>query len=499
MSGSVGEIQFENFPAGTWRPHGVYAEIRPNNANSGQTIQRGLLLAQKLASGTGTANTPFLAYSEDQVVLLTGENSMAHLMYKAWRRQDPYGELWITPVSDNGAGVAATGTIAVTASSALAGTIPLYIGGVFVPVGVATSDTAATIATAMVAAINVTPGLGLTAAVNGSITSQVDLTARHKGLVQNDIDVRTAYLGPQNGERMPSGVTLVITALASGATNPTLTTALANLPPKPFDYICFPWTDATSMSAIEGMLSLTTGRWSPTALLFGMGFTAFRGNLGAASAFGNGRNSQFVSCLAFYNSPTPAWIVAADWAAVHARSLTIHPAIPMQELALVSLQPPPDIDRWDIGERNTLLYDGISTYYVQDDGTCRIDRAITMYQVNAVSQPDDSWLDVETMACLTFAVRYVVARLTSDFPRRILVDNGTRIGGGSLMVTPNTIRGAIIAYYAYLARVGVVTAPASFEAGIVAQKVTRGQVRVYLPFVLADQLRQIAAVVAFTK
>lgn len=495
MSGS---IQFANLPADTFRPHGTFVEIRPNAANSAQIPQRGLILAQMLAAGTGTADTPFLAFSEDQVVALTGASSMAHLMYLAWRRQDPYGELWIVPVADAGAGVAATGKLEWSASSAQAGTIPLSIGGVPVPVGVAAGATALQIATSVAAAINGTKNLPVTAAVTGAPADDVTLTARHKGLVQNDVDIRIAYRGIQNGERLPTGVTVVVTQMASGVTNPTLTTALANLPPQSFDYIAFPWTDATSMTAIEGFLSRTTGRWSPLNLLFGLGFTAFRGNLGALSAFGNGRNSEVISCLGFFNSPTPAWIAAADWAGVHARSLTINPALPMQELAL-NLLPPPEIDRFDIGERNTLLYDGISTYYVQDDGTCRIDRSITMYQTNASGQPDDSFLDIETLATLTRVVRYIIARLTSEFDRRILVENGTRISGGSLMVTPNTVRGAAIGYYNFLAGQGFVTGVSAFEAGVRAERAARGQVRLFLPITVADQLRQIAVLVAFTK
>ena len=493
-----GTIQFENFPADTWRPHGVFAEIRPNNANSGQNTQRGLLMAQKLAAGIGAANVPFLAFSEDQVIENTGAASMAHLMYRAWRRQDPYGELWVLPVADDAAGVAASGTATVAVSSPQAGTIPLYIAGTPVPVGVTTGQTAAQIATAMAAAINATANLPVTAAVNGSTAEQVDITARHKGLVQNDVDLRIAYYGVQNGERLPTGVTVTLVQMASGVTNPTLTTALSNLPPAPYDYIGFPWTDATSLTAIKGLLSEVTGRWSPINMLYGLGFTAYRGNLGAASSFGNGQNSQFISCLAFYDSPTPAWIAAADWAAVHARSLTINPALPMQEVAL-NLLAPPEQNRWDIGERNTLLYDGISTYYIQDDGTARIDRSITMYQVNAAGSPDDSWLDIETLAVLMFVARYIRSRLSSDFSRRILVENGTRIAGGSLMVTPNTIRAAALGYYAYLANRGVVTGIAAFEAGVAAQRVTRGQVRLFLPITVADQLRQIAVLIGFTK
>lgn len=498
MSGTAGAIQFEYFPADNFRPHGTYAEIRPNQANSGQTTNRGLIIGQKLSAGTATANVAFLAFSRDQVNAACGAGSMAALMYAAWRKQDPYGEVWILPLADDPSGAAATGSISLVASSAQVGTIPLYLAGVNVPVAVNTADTATAIATAMVAAINATPGLPCTAAVDGTNAYQVDLTAIHKGLALNDIDIRFAYLGTQGGEQMPAGVTATVTAFSGGTQNPSLTTALANLPTRPYDYIALPYTDSASLTAIKTFLSRATGRWSPIKLLFGIAYTAYRGNMGALASFGTGQNGEVVDCVGFYDSPTPAWLEAADWAAVHARSLTINPAIPMQEVAL-NLLAPPEASRFDIGERNTLLYDGISTFTVQDDGTVLIDRSITMYQTNPSGLPDDSFLDIETMATLTYVLRYMTAQLATMFRRKILVPDGTRIVPGSMMASPSTVSGATIAIYSALAGRGLVTDVAAFEKGVNAQKVARGQVRVYLPITIADQLRQLALLVEFSK
>ncbi len=46
----------------------------------------------------------------------------------------------------------------------------------------------------------------------------------------------------------------------------------------------------------------------------------------------------------------------------------------------------PDLaDRFELTERNNLLYSGISTYTVGDDGTVMIENLITTYQKTAMA------------------------------------------------------------------------------------------------------------------
>jgi phage tail sheath gpL-like len=57
----------------------------------------------------------------------------------------------------------------------------------------------------------------------------------------------------------------------------------------------------------------------------------------------------------------------------------------------------PDLaDRFELTERNNLLYSGISTYTVADDGTVNVENIITTYQKNSYGDEDDSYLQVET-------------------------------------------------------------------------------------------------------
>ena len=192
-------------------------------------------------------------------------------------------------------------------------------------------------------------------------------------------------------------------------------------------------------------------------MLYGHVFSAYRGTFSARTTFGTGRNDQHATILGFYDSPTPAWLEASDWCAAHVIRLRVNPA---QGLATqpLNLLPPPIASQDTPGERNTLLFDGMSTFTVDAAGVCRIDRSITTYQSNASGQPDNSYLNTNIMFQAMYAARYIATQITSQFivPGKILVSNGTLIPPGSPATTPNAMLGAVIAVYAYLASIFIV-------------------------------------------
>ena len=99
-----------------------YAEVDNSQANIFSNTLKSLILAQKLSSGTATANLPFLPASQLDVETKCGRGSMAARMYEFYRKSDPNGELWIIPIPENASGVAQQGTITVTGAATAAGT-----------------------------------------------------------------------------------------------------------------------------------------------------------------------------------------------------------------------------------------------------------------------------------------------------------------------------------------------------------------------------------------
>ena len=491
-------LAFKYFPWQYWRPSGVNAEFDPSQANTATQNARALLIGQILSSGIATPNIAVQAYSQTQVNGLCGLNSMLALKYAAYRLMDPFGEVWLGPVSDAGGGTAATGSISFTGPATAAGTLPLYLMGVSIPVAVNSGDAATVIATNTVAAISAAIGVACTAAIDGTHAYQVDLTALHKGLAQNDIDIRFAYYGAQNGEVIPPGVGFTITVMSGGASNPVLTTLLSNLGVQLFDYIDLPYTDATSLNALETFLSDSSGRWAAETMLYGHVFSAYRGTFSARTTFGTGRNDQHATILGFYDSPTPAWLEASDWCAAHVIRLRVNPAQGLATQAL-NLLPPPIASQDTPGERNTLLFDGMSTFTVDAAGVCRIDRSITTYQSNASGQPDNSYLNTNIIFQAMYAARYIATQITSQFivPGKILVSNGTLIPPGSPATTPNAMLGAVVAVYAYLASIFIVQNVQTFAQNATAGPGTKGQVLMYLPLDFSDQVINVGLLIQF--
>jgi phage tail sheath gpL-like len=90
-------------------------------------------------------------------------------------------------------------------------------------------------------------------------------------------------------------------------------------------------------------------------------------------------------------SPTPAMEYAAAVAAVVAFYGNDDPARPFQTLPLAGVLAPAESDRRTLQERNTLLYDGISTMKVVG-GIVQLDRMITTYKTSASGAADTSYL-----------------------------------------------------------------------------------------------------------
>jgi phage tail sheath gpL-like len=490
-----GTLAFKYFPSQLWRPSGVNIEFDNSQANTATQNQRALLIGQILAGGTAVPNTPVQGYSQAQVNGLCGTNSMLALMYATYRLMDPFGEVWLGPVSDASGGTSATGSVVFTGPATAAGTLALYVMGVSVPVVVSAGDTATVIAGNVAAAITASVGIACTAA---AATGTLTLTALHKGLALNDLDVRLNYIGVQNGEVTPAGVGVAITPLSGGATNPTLTTLLANIGTQLFDFIALPYTDPTSLNALQTFLSDASGRWSAEEMQYGHVFAAYNGTYSARTTFGITRNDQHASILGYYGSPTPAWLEAADWCAAHVIRIRVNPAQGLSTQALGLLAPPLAL-RDTPGERNTLLFDGISTFTVDAAGICRIDRTITTYQQNPSGQPDNSYLETNLLFQAMYAARYIAAQLTSQFisAGKILVSNGTPIGPGSPATTPNAILGAVFGIYAYLSSIFIVQNPQTFARNATATVGTKGQVLLYLPLDFTDQVVNIAILAQF--
>lgn len=489
-------ISFNSIPS-TLRVPFVGVEFDSSRAQQGPALlaYRGLIIGQKLATGDAAANSLVRASNVDQVIARAGRGSILHRQYLAWSASNKSTELWLGVLADDAAGVAATGTVVVAGPATASGTIALYLGGERITVGVNSGDTANTIATAIGAAINAALDLPVTASVN---TATVTITYRHKGLAGNSYDVRHSF---NDGEALPAGVTLTITAMGSviaGTTNPTLTSLIAAMADLWFHVWTHPYTDATSLSAIETELA---SRFGPMRSTDGLAITSMSGNFSAHTTLGGGRNSPHSLIVAQPGaSPlTPPMEFAAEAAALAALHGAIDPARPLQTIAMSHARAPAETDQWSLEERNLFLYDGIATTKRAAGGVVQLERMITTYQTSPAGADDTAYLDATTMLTLMYLRYSFRVRMQTRYPRHKLSNDGVPFGSGQAVITPKTGKAEAIAWFREMEELGLVEGFDQFRRDLVVERNVADPNRLdfMLPPDLINQLIGVAAQIQF--
>lgn len=407
-------------------------------SGAGSIAYKVLLIGQRQTVGQVAAGVLQRILSPDHAEQAFGMGSMLAAMFKGFKTANRMMETWAIALNDDAEGTAATGLLSLAVAEGLsAGTLNLYIAGIRIRIGVTASNTAAELATKLIAAINANPRLPVVASAVIGQTHQVRLTANHKGKVGNDLDVRLNYY-PE--DTTPVGLTVTITGMSSGAGNPDITAALSALGDEWWNALVVPYTDSANLTALQTELE---SRWGPLSMKDCRAWMAFKGTHGETADFGADLNSQHFTIMGIGSSPTPPYVWAAVNAAVANASLAIDPARPLQTLELPGVLPPATGDRWDFTSRNLLLYDGISTYKVTPDNRVLIERQITTYQTNALGAEDESYLDVEIPATLSFLRYSWRQRIELRFPRHKLRADpppGISLPLGQPIVTPSMIR-----------------------------------------------------------
>ena len=243
-------IPFENIPQNLRVPF-VYVEITAAAGGVAGAEFRTALIGQRLSTGQVAEAVPTLIGNAPDAATAFGRGSQLALMCAAYRRADRIGELWAVALDDASTATHAENAITVTGPATGAGSVSLYVGGRRIEVGVASGDTAAEIAAAIVAAVNDDDDLPVTAAVAGAVAT---LTARNGGVAQ-DLNVQVNF---QPDEALPASVTLAF-APAAGTVDPDIADAIAALGDRQYNLIVSPYTDATNMTALEGRTRLALG------------------------------------------------------------------------------------------------------------------------------------------------------------------------------------------------------------------------------------------------
>lgn len=487
-------LSFNQIPNGARVPY-FFVEFDTSKAQQGPAIQEysGLLIGQRLSTGTKPAGQVDRVTSESQAKQFYGNGSMLAKMAEAWLKDNKVTSLSCIALDDAGAGVAATGSIDIgDGGSVKAGTLNVMIGGKNYQVAVAEGDTATEIAAALQAEIAADTDRQIDAAVNGVDDTIVDFTARHKGEAGNQIDIRVNYY---DGEELPEDVTVSITAMASGATNPDIATAITAMGDVQYHVIGHAYYDDANLTALETELA---DRWGPIRQIEGAAITAKVDTFANMTTLGDSRNSPHNSILGA-KGPTTPWEQAANIAGVVAFYGQIDPARPFQTLTLSSVLAPTDAEQFTFNERDLLLKDGIATAYVAAGGVVRIERVITTYQENAFGAPDTSLLDVNTLLTLSYLRYSFRTTFQLKYPRHKLANDGTNFAPGQAVITPKIAKAEAIAIFRQWESLALVEGIEQFKRDMIVERNASDPNRLdfLLPPDLVNQFRIGAAQIAF--
>ena len=367
---------------------GINTQFKNIRGSAAQSLPMHIgILAQGTTAAAGYSLLPRRITSQAEAAATYGFGSPIHLA--ALELFPPVGggvgsiPVTVFPLVDDGAGVAAVGTITPAGVAPATATFFARISGILsAPIAVAAAANVATQVASFVAAINAILQMPVIATNTGPGTA-CTLTAKWKGATGNEIKVEIldSNLNPALGSLY------TVVAPATGATDPAVTTALAGIGG---DWVTllinsFHGTNATVLDAIQVK---GEARWDQQVR---RPFVAFCGNdeavLATAIATSNARktdrvNAQVVSPGSVH---LPVQIAAAQVREI-AKVADDNPPTDYGARKVTTLIPGADSVQWDYATRDAAVKAGSSTIEIKN-GLVQISDVVTMYHPDGEIPP----------------------------------------------------------------------------------------------------------------
>lgn len=395
-------ISFDSIPSSIRKP-GKYFEYNNKLAvrSLPTNLQRVLVVAQKTAAGTATANQVIQVFDSESAAALFGRGSQAHRMVMAALKANRYAQLFVLPVEDSGTGVAASATLTVTGNATTSGAVSVNVAGTDLVVPVTTGDAAATVAANIKAELDKLVDLPTSQAVAGGV---VTLTQLNKGTVGNVHRIAASSSA--------SGIAVAVAAFAGGLNDPSLATPLAAAFTGGHEILVVPYSSGTPLTDLRTHLNAVSG---PMEKRPAIGVYASIGTLSAATTQALALNSERMTHGFLKNGIDTAEEQAAGYAAEIA--FEEDPSRPLNTLVIADLTVPAIADRLSRTEQETCLANGVTPLEWGPGDVVQIVRAVTTYTVNAANVTDVSWLDLTTIRTMDYVMKAIRTRVELRFPR----------------------------------------------------------------------------------
>ena len=393
----------ETMIPGSYTGYNYYAGPNGLPAN----IQKVLLIGDKSSAGSIAANKPTEVATEQEAIALAGSGSVLMQMYKAAKKAWKYAQISFL-CYEVAASSAATWAFTLTGTATAAGQVGVDCNGVQFVTGVAKTDTAAAIATALAAEINNTPDASFTAAAD---SGTVTLTAKCKGAY-----ISTAAGGLNvSAISTATGVTAgnVTTTAGTGTVN--LETALAAAFPERYHIIVSPVSDETNLGKLKVHLEAAA---APLEQRGQRAICAMVANsASAAKTEALKHNYERIHIAAVKNKiNATAWEIAAGLGAIFASNSK--PNVPMNGVAIPGLAIPEIEDKWSGEEQDVLLYGGVIPLVEEDSQLCIV-RAVTTKSNNSGSR-FTKLIDTGVIASLDYFRDSILAMHKAKYKNKVI-------------------------------------------------------------------------------
>lgn len=349
-------------------------------------------------------------------------------------------------LTDNGSGVQATGTIAFSGTATAAGTLTVYIDskrhGKY-EIDVASGDTANTIGTTLASLITANSYSRVTAI---NTTGSVALTAVNDGTQGNTIGLKV--------DGTIAGITTTLTAMNSGATNPSLTSLFDPIVDKRFTSIIYPsdWGVSTLTNLTEARVNVDN------KIIDGLGISCKFDTYANTNSAADSLNQKTLGYIgvplvatsthkggAIFENPL---VIASYAAAYRELRLTVGAnvstlttngqsiggsffgGIPYHNTPFNLLPVIETAHDFTDAESAELEASGVWLLRNNPANTTIIsNEAVTTYKTDALGQPDSTFKYINYFDTLTIVRDYVFQNLKSDFSQHTLTTSEILVAG----------------------------------------------------------------------
>jgi phage tail sheath gpL-like len=481
-------ITFNSVPANAAASQ-VFVEQEAVNRGSGSPVipHKKLVVGQYNSGKTPIDDTPQLVLNLADAWDRYGRGSQLAAMIEKAGVQDGI-PVYALPIADDGAAVAAEGSIVFTGTATAAGTLAIYIAGRRITVAVAVGDTASEVATVVAAAINADLDLPVTASAN---TGTVTATARWAGESGNQIALQMNRL---DTDETPAGLAAVVTDIGSataGATDPDVSTALGNLGDAWYTEIAFPYLSSSALTALKvaGVTRDNPGVNRPVWSM--VGYTDTYANF--ITELGN-HNSEWLTFVPVHGSPSPAYEIAAAAAKLAAQVQQTTPGRPLKGQTLTGISAGDTNDLvWST--RDTIVKAGGSHTYNTEGGGVTIGDLVTTRITTDAGADTDEWRFAIIIPNNQFK-RYALEQVfrASPYDQAVVISDDD-LPGPTYAIRPRAVKSRCVQLVDDWVQRGLSTSRDQIVAGItsVINGSNSGRIDVLIPDVPSAGLRILAA------